>query len=65
MDMKLVILACVLSFIIGTNTVIMWNKVREVKEDTKPRGCSVTYMKGGETHVWIGEYVNELIGENK
>lgn len=45
METKLIILCCVLSFIIGMYTTVVI---------TKDRGCTVTYSKGQEVHVMVG-----------
>jgi hypothetical protein len=45
MELKLILLCCILSFITGTYTAVMV---------TKDRGCVVKMSRGSETHVLIG-----------
>jgi hypothetical protein len=45
MELKLILLCCLFSFITGTYTAVMV---------TKDRGCTVTYSKGNEVHIMTG-----------
>jgi hypothetical protein len=60
MDVKIAILACFISFLFGTTSVIMWNKVREARAEAKAEAvvkkCAVHSKKGNEMHVWVGDY---------